>query len=217
MQIFDVIIHFDQHMNVWIAELGPWMYTLVFCIILGESGLVLLPFLPGDSLLFALGALTVPGSPLQYSILVPLLIVAAILGGFLNYFLGHYFSTRLFEGQQKPWINYSHLEKTRIFYKKHGGKTIFIARFIPVIRTFAPFVAGIGKMSFQQFSFVNILGGIFWIFSMTTLGRLFGNLPIVKNNFGLVIPLIIVISALPIVFEIWGRKKKPNAPSEELL
>jgi len=215
MDFINIILHFDQHMAVWILELGPWIYALVFCIILGESGCILLPFLPGDSLLFALGALTVSSSGLEFNILVPLLIVAAIVGGFLNYFLGNYFSSRIFGDKKKSWINYSYLEKTRLFYEKHGGKTIFIARFIPVIRTFAPFVAGIAKMPSKRFSIVNIFGGIFWIFSMTFLGRIFGNIPFVKNNFGLVIPVIIIISVLPLAFEFLARKKKSDEVCEE--
>ncbi len=207
-QSIDIVLHLDQYMSVWVTDLGSLIYVAVFLIILGETGIIALPFLPGDSLLFALGALTITSPELRIDILIPTLVVAGILGGFVNYAFGSYVNTKVLLKEKKLWFNRSYLEKTQAFYEKYGTKTVFIARFIPVIRTFAPFVAGIARMEYRKFALVNIFGAIFWIFSMTYLGRLFGNIPLVKNNFGLVIPAIIVISVIPIAYEILKRKRR---------
>ncbi len=202
MEFIDVVLHIDQHLNSWVASMGPWIYVLLFLIIFCETGLVITPFLPGDSLLFALGAIAaLPESPLSVGVLFVLLSVAAIIGDSVNYSIGKFFGPRVFNSKKVPLLNQNHLLKTQEFYNKHGGKTIVWARFIPIIRTFAPFVAGISSMNYQKFIAYNIFGALFWISSFLTLGYLFGNLPIVQKNFHIVIFAIIGISFLPVMIE----------------
>jgi membrane-associated protein len=214
-QIFySIITNLDTQLHTWSMLLGPWVYLILFLIIFCETGLVVTPFLPGDSLLFALGALTIPLSvdmnpTFSFSKLFFLLTIAAILGDALNYFIGKLIGPRIFREKPKNKIiaalfKQEYLVKTQEFYKKHGGKTIVWARFIPIIRTYAPFVAGVGRMEYSKFAFYNIFGAIFWIGSLLILGRIFGNLPVVKNNFHLVLVAIIIISLLPGLIE-WAR------------
>ena len=200
----DITLHLDRYLNGWAAALGGWTYALLFLIIFVETGLVVMPFLPGDSLLFAVGALSATdGSPINVWFTGVLLSVAAVLGDAVNYSIGKYAGPKVFHSEKSRLLNKDHLLKAQRFYEKHGGKTIIIARFIPIIRTFAPFVAGIGKMNYFRFALYNVTGGIAWVWSFLLIGYWFGNQPIVKKNFTLVILAIIVISVLPVVFEFW--------------
>lgn len=196
--LFDFILHLDTHLTAIINQYGVFTYLLLFTIIFMETGLVVTPFLPGDSLLFAAGALAA-GSSLQIEFLLSILTLAAILGDTVNYWLGFAAGPRVFKRDSR-FLNQENLEKTEKFYEKHGGKTIILARFIPIIRTFAPFVAGIGKMSYPRFLSYNIFGGAVWVVSLVLGGYFFGNLPLIKKNFELVILAVILISLLPLIF-----------------
>lgn len=206
--IIDFILHIDTHLLEILRDFGLWTYAIVFFIIFAETGLVVMPLLPGDSLLFVIGALAAKGG---FNILVVyiLLIIAAVAGDALNYYIGHKIGRKAFQSSKVPFINHEHLMKTEKFYEKHGGKTIILARFIPIIRTFAPFVAGIGKMSYREFLNYNIIGGISWVTLFLFAGYFFGNIEFVKHNFSLVVMAIIIISILPsVVHYIYGKIKK---------
>lgn len=211
--IIDFILHIDQHLVDIVSNYKTWTYLILFIIIFAETGFVVTPFLPGDSLLFAAGAIIAkPESNLSIVLTCILLIVAAILGDLVNYHIGKYIGPKAFSGKYRL-LKKEYLEKTQQFYYKHGGKTIIYARFIPIIRTFAPFVAGIGTMSYLRFAAYNVVGGIAWVVSFLLLGYFFGGLPVVKDNFTYVIFGIIIVSVLPPVFEvIRERRKKPVKP-----
>lgn len=212
-QLLEIFFNLDTHLNEWAAMLGPWLYLVLFVIIFCETGLVVTPFLPGDSLLFAVGALaSLPGSPLQLPQTALLLSAAAVLGDYVNYSIGYRMGPKVFTREDSWLLNRQHLLRTRRFYEKHGGKTIFWARFIPIIRTFAPFVAGVGKMRYARFAFFNVFGGIAWIQSFLLAGYCFGNLPAVKRDFHYVILAIIVLSIMPPVIE-YFRSRRAGAPS----
>jgi membrane-associated protein len=196
----DYVLHLDKHLHVIIQDYGVWTYLILFLIIFCETGLVVTPFLPGDSLLFAVGTFTALGS-LDLGLTIVLLSIAAILGDAVNYTIGYHVGPRVFSRKDVRFLNREYLDRTHAFYEKYGAKTIVIARFVPIIRTFAPFVAGIGQMRYARFALYNVAGGIFWIASLTVAGYLFGNIPIVRNNFTLVIFAIIVISVIPAVVE----------------
>lgn len=197
--IISFIVHIDVHLGELIRSYGTFTYAILFLIVFAETGLVFIPFLPGDSLLFAAGAFAAIGS-FNILYLALLLWVAAVLGDTVNYWVGRYFGQKIIDNPRFP-VNQKHINKAQLFYDKHGGKTIFLARFIPLIRTFAPFVAGIGKMDYKKFLFYNVLGGLAWVFGFCLLGYFFGNIPGVKNNFSLVIVAIVVISIIPIITE----------------
>ena len=210
-QILDVFLHLDAHLNEWAGVLGPWLYVVLFLIVFCETGLVVTPFLPGDSLLFAAGALcAVEGSPLQLPWLAGLLITAAVGGDALNYSIGKFVGPAVFTSEHSRLLNREHLVRTQRFYERHGGKTIFLARFVPIVRTFAPFVAGIGRMSYAHFATWNVTGALSWVLSFLLAGYWFGQLPAVKRNFHVVIVAIIVISVMPMVFE-WVRARRERA------
>jgi membrane-associated protein len=201
-QLLDVFLHLDAHLSEWAATLGPWLYAVLFLIVFGETGLVVTPFLPGDSLLFAAGALcALDGSPLEVGPLAALLVVAAIGGDAVNYAIGHYLGPAVFTSERSRLLNREHLVRTHRFYERHGGKTIFLARFVPIVRTFAPFVAGIGRMRYAYFATYNVTGALAWVLSFLLAGYWFGQLPAVKRNFHVVIVAIIVISVMPMVVE----------------
>ena len=202
----DFILHLDEHLSVIIQNYGAWTYLILFSIIFMETGLVVTPFLPGDSLLFAAGTFAGLGA-LNIGLLVPLLIVAAIFGDTVNYWIGHYLGPRAFSGNIR-FLKKEYLVRTHEFYEKHGGKTIILARFIPIIRTFAPFVAGVGAMSYGRFIVYNVAGGILWVVLFTLGGYFFGNLPAVQDNFTLVILMIILISVLPGVIEFFRERAR---------
>lgn len=209
LQFVDIILHLDLHLNEWITQFGPWFYGLMFLVIFCETGLVVTPFLPGDSLLFALGALTVVDNAyLQLPLLCVVLIVAAILGDAVNYAIGKKIGEKAFSNPNSKIFRREYLDRTHRFYEKHGGKTIILARFVPIVRTFAPFVAGMGKMTYRQFAIYNVTGALVWVLSMTLGGAFFGNLPVVKRNFHIVVVAIIVISLVPIAIEMWKAKRE---------
>ena len=195
----DYFLHLDKHLLTLVTDYKSWVYLILFLIIFCETGLVVAPLLPGDSLLFAAGALAALGA-INIWLLIIILCVAAILGDSLNYSIGKFIGIKVFEKNYR-FINKNHLLKAQSFYEKHGGKTIVIARFVPIVRTFAPFVAGIGRMNYQHFITFNILGGILWVFICSFAGYFFGNIPVIKENFSIVIIVIILISLLPIVIE----------------
>ncbi|MGE5364857.1 MAG: DedA family protein [Bacteroidota bacterium] len=203
--LIDLFLHLDKHLNEIILYYGMWSYAILFLIIFAETGLVFTPFLPGDSLLFAAGALAATGS-FNLLLLFFILCIAAVLGDTVNYWVGDLIGPKIFHGESSRFLKKEHLERTHAFYEKHGGKTIIIARFIPIIRTFAPFVAGIGSMTYLKFFSYNIIGGVCWVAIFTFGGFFFGNLPVVKNNFSIVIIAIILISVLPGVIEYFRHK-----------
>lgn len=209
--LIDFVLHIDQHLVEIVKDYETWTYLILFLIIFAETGLVVTPILPGDSLLFAAGAIVAkPETGMSILLLLGLLCVAAILGDLVNYHIGKYLGYRAFSGKYKL-LKIEYLERTQEFYNKHGGKTIIYARFIPIIRTFAPFVAGIGTMSYARFASFNIVGGIAWVSSFLLLGYFFGGIPVIRNNFTYVIFGIIFVSILPPIIEvIRSRNKKPS-------
>ena len=207
--IIDFILHIDQHLTELAAQYGVWIYGILFLIIFCETGLVVMPLLPGDSLLFAAGSIAAIGK-MNIHLMVVLLIIAAILGDAVNFMIGKYFGEKLFANPNSKIFKQSHLQKTQQFYAKHGGKTIILARFIPIVRTFAPFVAGMGHMTYHHFLAYNVIGGVLWVTIFSYLGYFFGNLPIVKDNLSLVLVAIIVLSILPGIVEIIRHKRAAN-------
>jgi len=205
----ELFLHLDKHLNVIIQNYGVWTYLLLFLVIFCETGLVVTPILPGDSLLFAAGTFAALGS-LKVEWLFVLLSAAAIVGDTVNYWIGHYVGPKVFYKEDVRFLNKKYLDRTHDFYEKHGGKTIIIARFIPIIRTFAPFVAGIGKMTYGRFISYNVFGGLAWIAIFVFGGYYFGNLPFVKRNFSLVILAIIFISVLPGVIEFLNQRYRSS-------
>jgi membrane-associated protein len=198
----------DGALSDIIAKHGVWTYAILFAIVFAETGLVVTPFLPGDSLLFAAGALANQGG-LSIPLMMALLFVAAVIGDAVNYHIGKAIGPPAFSGRFR-FLKKSHLEKTQQFFEKHGGKAIIYARFVPIVRTFAPFVAGIGTMSYGRFLAYNFIGAFLWVVGFVGAGAIFGNLPIVKNNFSKVILVIIFVSVMPIVFE-WWKSRRANA------
>jgi membrane-associated protein len=193
----DIILHLDKHLTLLVQQYGPWIYAILFVIIFSETGFVVTPFLPGDSLLFVAGAIAALGG-MDIGILMAVLTAAAVLGNMLNYQIGRFLGPKVFHWENSRFFNKAALEKTHAFYEKHGGKTLIISRFLPLFRTFAPFVAGIGAMTYARFSMFNLVGAVSWIGSLTLAGYWFGNLPWVQKNLTLVIVGIIVISLVPL-------------------
>ena len=203
-QFSEFFRHLDVHFH------GPWLYLALYLIVFCETGLVVTPILPGDSLLFAMGALAAKeGSPLSLPLLMILLIAAAVIGDAVNYFIGYRVGPRVFQSERSWLFNRRHLLRTQQFYEKYGGKTIILARFLPIIRTFAPFVAGIGKMQYRRFALYNVLGGVAWVSVCLVAGHLFGNVPFVNEHFELVLVAIIVLSVLPMAIEfVLSRRRR---------
>ncbi len=199
LALIDFILHIDVHLAELIRDYGAWIYGILFAIIFIETGLVVMPFLPGDSLLFVAGAFAAKGD-MDVSLVIVLLSIAAILGDALNYAVGRYFGDKVFAWENSRWFNKRLFDKTHAFYERHGGKTIVIARFLPFLRTFAPFVAGAAKMNYARFAMYNVSGGIFWVASLTIAGFWFGNIPWVSRNLTLIIVALIVIPGLPAVY-----------------
>jgi membrane-associated protein len=210
--LLDFVLHLDKHLAEIIQDYGAWTYAILFLIIFVETGVVVLPFLPGDSLLFAAGSLAaLPGSPLNVWVMIGLLILAAVLGDTLNYHIGDYLGPRVFR-ENSRFLKREHLERTQAFYQKHGAKTIIIARFIPIIRTFAPFIAGVGTMSYTKFLSYNVVGAVLWVTLLTGAGYFLGRLPWIQQNFGLFTIGIIVVSVLPAVVEFFKSRRTAKQP-----
>ena len=210
--LFDIILHLDAHLLALTQQYGVWVYAILFLIIYSETGLVIAPFLPGDSLLFVAGALCGMGA-LQLEWLVPLLVMAAFGGDNTNYWVGRLVGMSLLKRAGARLIRREYIDKTHAFYEKHGGKTVVLARFLPIVRTFAPFVAGIGIMSYRKFALFSALGSVAWITSLSVAGYLFGNIPVVKNNLTLIILVIIAISLLPAAAGFIRRLKSNQSAS----
>ena len=212
-QVFDILLNVDEHLAAMAAAYGIWIYAILFFVIFCETGLVVTPFLPGDSLLFAAGALCSLGTQdsggMSMWVLVPLLIVAAVVGDAVNFAVGTAVGPRYLAQEKIRFIKKEHLERTQRFYEDYGGKTIVLARFVPIVRTFAPFVAGIGRMDYSRFALFNVFGAILWVVLCSGAGYLFGQIPIVQKHFELVILGIIFLSVLPIVFEVINARKTP--------
>jgi membrane-associated protein len=208
LYIIDLILHMDKYLGQIIQQYGTWTYLILFCVIFMETGFVVTPFLPGDSLLFAAGTFAGMGY-LNIGVLFALMAVAAIAGDTVNYWIGHKIGPRAFSGNIR-YLKKEYMDRTHAFYEKHGGKTIIIARFIPIIRTFAPFVAGVGAMTYGRFISFNIIGGLAWVALFTLGGYFFGNLPFVQDNFSFVIIAIIIISVLPAIIEFLKSRRKPK-------
>ena len=216
LKFFDILLHLDEYLSVVIQNYGIWTYLLLFIVIFIETGLVVTPFLPGDSLLFAAGTFASPalGSALNVYVVWLLLIAAAILGDTLNYWIGHLVGPKAFSGEVR-FLKKEYLDRTHEFFEKHGGKTIILARFIPIIRTFAPFVAGIGEMTYSHFISYNVIGAVAWVTLFVFGGYFFGGLPFVKDNFTIVVMTIIAISVLPGFVEfLRDRMKKTKEEAE---
>lgn len=215
--IYDFIIHIDKHLAELVATYGLWIYAILFLIVFCETGLVVTPFLPGDSLLFVAGALAASNDTGEFNIwvLCIILIIAAILGDAVNYMIGRFFGERLFRNPNSKIFKQSYLEKTHHFYEKHGGKTIILARFVPIVRTFAPFVAGMGHMGYKHFATFNVIGGFVWVLLFTLLGYFVGTIPWVQDNLKIVIVVIIIVSILPAIFEFIKEKRK--AKKEQII
>lgn len=210
--VIDFFLHIDQHIGNIIQTYGAWTYAIMFVVIFCETGLVVMPLLPGDSLLFTLGAFTAQGV-LHFGWLSLILFCAVMLGDNVNYWVGYHMGPKIFSGQKIRWLNRNHLIETERFYERHGGSTIILARFIPIIRTFAPFVAGIGRMPYNRFLGFSIVGAASWIMVGIGSGYLFGNIPAVKDNFTLVILAIIFISLLPAAIKFWQHRRTENQTS----
>ena len=205
-QFVDVLLHLDRYLAQFVSEHGVWVYLLLFLIVFAETGLVVTPFLPGDSLLFVAGTLAAAGG-MDVLWLCAVLSAAAILGDTVNYWIGNWFGTRLFRDDAR-WLKREYLDRTHRFYERHGGKTIILARFVPIVRTFAPFVAGMGRMSYLTFFAYNVAGALLWVFSLVLAGFYFGNLPWVKANLTLVILGIVIASISPGIIEYWRHRRR---------
>jgi membrane-associated protein len=206
-QALHVFLHVDEYLHQIVTQMGVWTYVLLFIVIFCETGLVVTPFLPGDSLLFAAGAVAAIVPELNIWVLLVVLSAAAILGDTVNYWIGHWIGPRAFSGRVR-FLKKEYLDRTHAFYEKHGGKTIILARFVPIVRTFAPFVAGVGAMTYSKFITYNVVGGVLWVFLFTLLGYFFGNLPFVQHNFEFVVIAIIGISVVPMIWEFVAEKMR---------
>jgi membrane-associated protein len=207
--VLEVFLHLDAHLNQWAALLGPWLYGVLFLIIFGETGLVVTPYLPGDSLLFAVGALAArEGSPINLPLVWALLSAAAILGDAVNYSVGKWVGPKVFSREDSWLLDRKHLDEAHRFYDKYGGKAIILARFVPIVRTFAPFVAGIGTMGYARFALYNVAGGLAWTTAFLLAGDRFADLPVVKHHFHYVILAIVFISCIPPVWEYFKARRE---------
>lgn len=212
--LLDIILHLNKHLDALVGDYGPWVYAILFLIVFCETGLVVTPFLPGDSLLFAAGAIAAGGN-LNLYILMLLLFVAAVLGDTVNYFIGDKAGRNLMRRYPRL-IKQEYIARTHDFFERYGGKTIIIARFVPIVRTFAPFVAGVGEMSYTRFMSFNVIGAFLWVVLLVPAGYFFANVPFVKKNFSVVILAIIILSILPGLFEVWRERRRLRAVSKAL-
>jgi membrane-associated protein len=208
--VIDVILHLDVHLLGWVAQYGVWIYAILFAIIFSETGFVVTPFLPGDSLLFVAGAIAATGQ-LNIGLLVALLALAAVLGNTVNYAVGRWLGKRLVTGRGLRWLNKKHLDKAHEFYERHGGKAVVISRFLPIVRTYVPFVAGMAAMTPRQYTMYNVAGGVLWVASLTFAGFFFGNIPWVKGNLTAIIVGIILVSLVPLLYAFVKSKMQKKA------
>jgi|SRR5579859_308382 len=209
--LWDIAVHLDSHLAAFLAQHGAWVYALLFAVVFCETGLVVTPFLPGDSLLFVVGAVAAGGG-IDLRVVAATLVAAALCGDNVNYWIGRWIGPRVFRSVDARWFNPRHLARTEAFYERHGGKAVVIARFVPIVRTYVPFVAGVARMSYPRFLGFSIVGALLWVVSLTAAGYFFGNLPLVKNNLTLAILAVIAASLLPIGFE-WLRQRRARASS----
>lgn len=207
LQFIDIVLHLDKHLELLVQQYGTWIYAILFAIIFSETGLVVTPFLPGDSLLFVAGAVAAVGG-MDIRVLLVALSVAAVLGNSLNYAIGRYLGPKVFQWPDSRFFNRRALDKTHEFYLRHGGKTIVLSRFLPLFRTFAPFVAGIGAMDWKRFTAFNLAGGSLWVVSLTLAGYWFGNLPLIRNNLSLVVLGIVAVSLVPVAVGWWQHRRE---------
>jgi membrane-associated protein len=212
--LWDLVVHLDSHLAAFVSQHGTWVYALLFVIVFCETGLVVTPFLPGDSLLFVTGALAAAGG-MDIVVVISVLVSAALSGDNVNYWIGRWAGPRVFHYRESRWFNPKHLERAHAFYEKHGGKTIIIARFVPVVRTYVPFVAGVGAMPYLRFLAFSIVGALVWVLSLCLLGYFFGNLPWVKNNLTLVILGIVLLSISPGIIAWFKHRRTAAEPSVE--
>ncbi|CAI08259.1 DedA family protein [Aromatoleum aromaticum] len=203
--LIDIVMHLDKHLEALVQAYGIWIYAILFAVIFSETGFVVTPFLPGDSLLFVAGALAAVGG-MDIGLLIAALTIAAVLGNTVNYAIGRYFGPKVFQWENSRLFNKAALMKTHLFYEKHGGKTLVISRFLPLFRTFAPFVAGIGSMTYARFTLFNVIGALSWVVSLTFAGYWFGNMPWIKQNLTFVIVAIIVLSLVPVAIGAWKSR-----------
>ncbi len=196
LQFWDLVVHLDRHLAAFVAQYGAWVYALLATIVFCETGLVVTPFLPGDSLLFVVGTIAAVGG-MDLATVIAVLVSAALCGDNVNYWIGRWAGPRVFRKRESRWLNPKHLERTHAFYERHGGKTIVIARFVPIVRTYVPFVAGVGAMPYARFLAYSVFGALLWVVSLTLAGYFFGNLPVVRNNLSAVIALIVLLSITP--------------------
>ncbi len=209
VQFFDIVLHLDKYLAALVQQYGPWIYAILFFIIFAETGFVVTPFLPGDSLLFVAGALAALGG-MDIAVLMATLVTAAVLGNQVNYHIGRFIGPKVFHWENSRFFNKAALQKTHAFYEKHGGKTVVLSRFLPIFRTFAPFVAGVGEMGYGRFTMFNVSGALLWVVSLSMAGYWFGNVPWVKQNLTAVIVGIIVVSLLPVVYGWWQHRRSAN-------
>lgn len=212
--IVDVVLHLDKYLNIIISQYNIWAYVILFAAIFIETGLVVTPFLPGDSLIFATGAIAAVGGSINIPIVIILLYIAAISGDTVNYHIGHFLRKKINKKEHIPLIKMEYIERTHAFFERYGGKTITIARFVPIVRTFAPFVAGVGEMTYHHFIGYNIIGAFLWVSLMFGLGYFFGNIDFVKNHFSLVVVAIIFISVMPAIISFLISKRKDSKKSD---
>ena len=215
-ELVDFVLHIDVHLKEIIAEYGIWTYAILFCIIFAETGFVVTPFLPGDSLLFATGAFSAGDGPLNIHLSAFLLWTAAVIGDTVNYWIGHRIGPAVFKREDSVFLRKKHLDRAHEFFERYGGRAIILARFVPVIRTFVPFVAGVGSMTYRKFIFYNLIGGFLWVYLFTYAGYFFGELPFVQKNFKIVIVAIILLSIMPIVWEFtreWLKRRRGKKSS----
>ena len=210
-QLWDLVLHLDRHLATFVAQHGTWVYALLFVIVFCETGLVVTPFLPGDSLLFVVGTLAAAGG-MDIGLVMALLVTAALCGDNVNYWIGRWTGPKVFRAEDSRWFNRRHLERTHAFYERHGGKAIIIARFVPIVRTYVPFVAGIGAMPYARFLAFSVAGALLWVMSLSLAGYWFGNIPAVKENLAAVIVVIVALSLTPIVLEFLRAHVRRAAP-----
>ena len=211
MGLLDIILHLDVHLLEWVEAYGLWIYAILFAIIFSETGFVVTPFLPGDSLLFVAGAIAASGSGLNVHILAITLVIAAVLGNSVNYGIGRWLGGTFFRDRGSKWLNPAHLEKAHAFYERHGGKAVVISRFLPIVRTYVPFVAGMAAMSARSYTAYNVAGGLLWVGLLTYAGYFFGNIPWIRGNLTAIIIGIVVVSLLPLAYAFVKSRLRPAA------